>query len=204
MMKRLLSVLLILILALSLVACNTAEDPDGDPGDDNPIEDVDPDTPTDEDENEDLDEDEDEDNTASDSTSQSQEVNLYFVNSEYVETGDEDLEKLISEERTIEYDGTSLEETIVRNLMEGPEDDDLDTLIPEEAELLDVEVSDGTASVNFAKVGMNGGSMQEVFTIDQIVTSLLELDNVDRVQFLLDGEKEESLMGHIEIMHPFD
>lgn len=201
-MKRFFSVFLIIILIFSLVACGTAEDQE-DPGTNNSAEDIDPGNNGDEDVNEDEDE-ETSDDPDLDSPDQGQEVSLYFVNSQYIESGDEDLDKLIPEERTIEYDDISLEEAIVRNLMEGPKDENLDTLIPEEAELLEVNVSDGTAFVNFSKKGMNGGSMQETFTIDQIVTSLLELDSVDKVQFLLDGEKEESLMGHIEIMHPFD
>ena len=74
--------------------------------------------------------------------------------------------------------------------MKGPENDDLSTLIPTNVKLLGVEVSDNTAFVNFAQEGLHGGSMQEIFTIDQIVGSLLELDNVKKVQFLIDGEKQ--------------
>jgi hypothetical protein len=46
--------------------------------------------------------------------------------------------------------------------------------------------------------------MQETFTINQVVASLVGLESVDRVQFLLDGKKGDSLMGHYSIEEPFD
>ena len=131
-------------------------------------------------------------------------VVLYFANNEYVETGDEELDHLLPEERLIEYKDMSLEEAIVRELMKGPESSELGNPIPDTAKLLGVEVRDKTAFVNFAEEGLNGGSMQEDFTISQIVNSLLELGSVDKVQFLIEGEKAESLMGHFDTMEPFD
>lgn len=136
---------------------------------------------------------------------ESKEVTLYFGNKKYIETGDEGLDKLIPEKRVIQYDDISLEEKIVRELMKGPENtEETSTVIPSTAKLLGVELEDGTAFVNFAQEGMSGGSMQEIFTIDQIVASLTELDSVDRVQFLIDGKVAESLMGHISIDQPFE
>ncbi len=70
--------------------------------------------------------------------------------------------------------------------------------------MLSVELSEDTVYVNFAGEGMYGGSLQESFTINQIVASLLELDGVHKVQFLIDGEKTDSLMGHLEIEEPFE
>ncbi len=136
---------------------------------------------------------------------ESKEVNLYFANGEYIETGDESLEKLVVEKRIVEYGDISLEERIVRELMKGPENTEkISTVIPSTVRLLGVEVADGTAYVNFAQEGMYGSSMQETFTINQIVASLLDLDSVDRVQFLIDGKKAETLMGHYSIEEPFE
>ncbi len=133
------------------------------------------------------------------------EITLYFANNKYIETGDETLEKFFIEKRLVEHDQISLEEIIVRELMAGPEDTDaLSSLIPLTVTLIDVELSDGTAFVNFEQEGMGGGSMQEIFTINQIVNSLTELDSVDRVQFLIDGKVPESLMGHITTVEPFE
>lgn len=132
------------------------------------------------------------------------EVILYFANKEYIETGDESLEQLVPEKRIVKYGDISLEEAIIKELMKGPENDKLNTVIPTTIKLINVEVSDSIAFVNFAQEGLYGGSMEEDFTISQIVNSLLELDNVDKVQFLIDGEKAESLMGHFDVQEPFE
>jgi len=131
------------------------------------------------------------------------EVTLYFVNKEYIETGDEKLEKLIGEKRVIKFGDASIEETVVRELMKGPESKELSTEIPSTAKLINVEVADGTAFVNFAQEGLYGGSMQEIFTIMQITHTLNEL-GIEKTQFLIDGKKAETLMGHIGILEPFE
>src|SRR5699024_1003591 len=131
------------------------------------------------------------------------EITLYFVNKDYIDTGDESLEKLIGEKRVIKFDSTPLEEAVVKELIEGAKNPKLSTVIPSNAQLINVEVADKTAFVNFAQEGLFGGSMQEIFTLNQIIKSLLELDSVDKVQFLIDGKKAESLMGHYNISQPF-
>lgn len=190
-MKKIITLLMILVLSISLVACTTKAPVDKDPVVETPVQE-----PIDN-------EDEDEVVDPTPSTD-SKEVNLYFVNEKYIQTGDESLEKLVSENRTIEFGNITLEEAIVKALMQGAEKEGLRTVIPSTAKLLGVEVADGTAFVNFAQEGLFGGSMEETFTINQIVASLVELDSVDRVQFLLDGQKGESLMGHYGIEEPFE
>ena len=134
----------------------------------------------------------------------SKEVNLYFANMEYIETGNEDLKHLIPEKRLVKYGDISLAEVVVRELIKGSQNPKLGSSIPTTVKLLEVEVADDTAYVNFAREGLHGGSLQETFTINQIVTSLLELDNINKVQFLVDGKRAESLMGHITVLEPFD
>lgn len=188
-MRKHISILLALFMVLTFaVACSPKKLPSDDvnPPSNNPVD------PGNNEDEEDV-------------LTESQEVTLYFANKKYADTGDESLEKLIAEKRNIKYKDISLEEAIIRELMKGPEDEEnLYTEIPSTAKLIDVKVDDGIASVNFASEGMNGGSMQEAFTINQIVASYLELDNIDKIQFLLDGEKAESLMGHYGIDQPFD
>ena len=46
-------------------------------------------------------------------------------------------------------------------------------------------------------------STQESFTITQIVESLLDLKTVEKIKFLIAGEKANSLIDHIEIDKPF-
>lgn len=132
------------------------------------------------------------------------EVALYFANKKYVETGDEKFEKLISEKRIVKYGDISLEEAVVRELMNGPENLELATEIPSSAKLIGVDIADGTAFVNFAQEGMYGGSLQESFTISQIVNTLIGLGSTKKVQFMIDGKKAETLMGHIYTMGAFE
>lgn len=186
-MKKIIALFLLVLMIFSLAACTKSNTP----SDDNDIVD----------ENS---QDEEEEIIEPTPSTDEIEVTLYFANKEYVETGDESLEKLIHETRTVEYGDITLEERIVKELMKGPESDNLSTVIPSNVKLLGVEVADETAFVNFAGEELYGGSMQEDFTIAQIVNSLVELDSVERVQFLIDGQKAETLMGHIEITEPFE
>ncbi len=190
-MKKFIAIFLLVLMVFSLAACAKSNTP----SDDNDIVDENPQDVVEEGDNEVI-----EPTPSTDEV----EITLYFANKEYVETGDESLEKLIPEKRTVEYGDISLEERVVKELMKGPDSDELSTVIPSNVKLLGVEVSDGTAFVNFAGEGLYGGSMQEDFTISQIVNSLVELDDVERVQFLIDGQKAETLMGHIEISEPFE
>lgn len=208
-MKKLLIVFLSIILVFTLGACsdtqNTAEDKNNVEQEDEIVE---PEKDTDEN-NEDPLEEEVEEETENEIVeptpkTNEKEVTLYFVNKDYIETGNEDLEKLIGEKRVIKFDGISLEEAIVTKLIEGTEDPKLSTVIPSNVQLINVEVSDKTAFVNFAQEGLFGGSMQETFTLSQIIKSLTELDTVDKVQFLIDGKKADSLMGHYDISQPFE
>ncbi len=132
------------------------------------------------------------------------EATLYFVNKDYIDTGDESLEKLIGEKRIIQFDDISLEEAIVKELIKGTENTELSTVIPSNVQLINVEVTDKIAFVNFAQEGLFGSSMQETFTLSQIIKSLTELDTVEKVQFLIHGKKAESLMGHYDISQPFE
>ncbi len=200
-MKKTFTMFLIIVLAFSLVACSSKEEPTNE-SNDNIIEENGDNDIIDKVEEDDT----EEKNQVVEPTpkTDSEEVILYFANNEYINTGDESLEKLIPEKRIVEYGDISLEEVIVKELMKGPKKDNLSTVIPTSIKLLGVEVSNGTAFVNFSQEGLFGGSMEEYFTVNQIVGSLLELNNIDRVQFLIDGEKAESLMGHFDISETFE
>ncbi len=133
-------------------------------------------------------------------------VVLYFGNNEYILTGDEKLEWMLTENRTISYGpDVCLEEAIVRALMDGPKDTEkMSTGFPQSVQLIGVNTLDGTSYVNFKSEGLNGGSMEERYIISQVVESLGNLDYVDRVQFLIDDQEAESLMGHISIEEPIE
>lgn len=186
-MKKFISIFLIAVLVIGLVACTDDKKPKDDGLGNEPIDNMDGSK---------------DNENGNDKETLSKEVTLYFANKEYIDTGNEDLDKLIPEKRILEYGDIPLEEVIVSELMKNPDNKNLSSAIPSTAKLLSVEVSDGTAFVDFSSDGMSGGSLQEFFTINQIVASLLELEDIDQVQFLLDGEKAESLMGHFTVDEP--
>lgn len=200
--KRFWILALVFIMALSLISCEEdrttkAEDPDDlteeAKGDET---DLDDNEEVDKDDNEDLDE------VASEDIFEG-EVNLYFANAEYINTGDEDLERLILEKREITSQKEDLAGEIIDQLIAGPSDDSKYNLIPEAVKILDVENIDNIAHVNLSSDNLNGGSMEESFLIEQIVNSLLDLDDVHAVMFLIDGEVSESLMGHVDTSKAF-
>ena len=128
-----------------------------------------------------------------------QKVHLYFAsrNGRYLQ----------AEERRIEAkDTASAIEAIVEALLEGPQDSRLASTIPEGVQLLHLFVTaDGTAYVDFTeKLSRShpGGVSAERLTVYAIVNSLvLNLDAVERVLLLLEGEPQATLAGHIDTRH---
>ncbi len=101
----------------------------------------------------------------------------------------------------------TLEETIILELIKGPEGENLLATIPEGTELLGLSIEDGIAYVDFSaqfKTNHWGGSAGELMTIQSIVASLTQLDEVDAVQLLLEGEKEDALFGHSCTAEPIE
>lgn len=194
-MKKILILIISLVLVVSLAACSPKEA-------EAPVEPINP--PAEEPAEEPVEEPV-EDPAEEIVEEESVEVTLYFGNNEYILTGDEQYEYMLTEVQTITYGEICLEEAIVRALMDGPVDiDTLSTGFHENIVLNSVDVFDGVAYVDFSSEGLYGGSMQESYIISQVVESLTSLDTVDKVQFLVDGQEAESLMGHIDIRSPFE
>jgi len=195
-MKKLLILIISLVLVITLAACSPKEtvtpvEPTPAPVEEpveEPIEEPEPEEPAEEPLQE-----------------QTEDVTLYFGNNEYILTGDEKYEFMLTEVQTLTYGDITIEEAVVRALIAGPTDTDkLSTGFPETIVLNSVEVLEGIAYVDFSSEGLYGGSMQESYVISQTVESLTSLDSVDKVQFLIDGKEAESLMGHIDIRNPFE
>jgi len=134
-------------------------------------------------------------------------VTLYFANDEYVQTGDENFDhmvvvkdyKLESEEGKQYMDLVNI---ALRTIPEGLAG--ADTLINDKIVFNEVSVDGGVATVDLAGAKLNGGSLEESYVISQIVESLIaSFEEIDSVQFLVDGEKAESLMGHFDVSTPF-
>lgn len=134
-------------------------------------------------------------------TGQVYRVALYFANEEYIYSGDNTLEKFnIS---TVEI--ASSPENIYLDALEMLRHpcDGSSTMITEQVAFNSVYLDGDTAYVDFKSVGPSSGSMGEGFLVSQIVNTLLDFDEVERVQFLVNGEVVESLMGHVGTAEPF-
>ena len=112
---------------------------------------------------------------------------IYFSN--------EDSEFLVPERRIINISsGDMVEKLILAELLKGPKETGHFRTIPQEAKLLSIETKDGVCFVNFSKEFVekfSGGTTEQQLTIYSIVNSLTELSTIDRVQFLIEGEKRE-------------
>ncbi|MBS4026761.1 MAG: GerMN domain-containing protein [Clostridia bacterium] len=120
---------------------------------------------------------------------------------------DQDAMFLVPEEQKIAKDNRSQAELLVDRLIAGPTETGHGSVIPEGTKLLSLEIVEGIAYVNFSrevKTNHWGGSAGENMTIYSVVNTLTQLPEVDRVQFLIDGEKEESIWGHSYTMEPFE
>lgn len=214
-LKKITSVLLILILSLSLFGCE--EEASSNIKSDAPVsahiekeENSKEESPEEIKEDEDKSEKEEEISEVKEEKDESQDIEnktvestLYYNSKEYIETGNEELDKFIPVKKELKVVDGKLAEAIVLALYEEPDNEDLSTAIREENQFIGVNLKDGIAYVNFKSEGMNGGSLQEFLFIGQIVNSLLEVENIKGVQFMLDGEIASDLMGHLITEEPF-
>lgn len=114
-------------------------------------------------------------------------IKLYF--------SDLKAEHLIAEAREITVSQKeTMEMRIIKELIKGPVNPNLVKTIPLETKIRSVETKEGICFVNLSqefKTRHSGGSAGEIMTIYSIVNSLTELENVDKVQFLIEGQKIE-------------
>ncbi|MBQ7040435.1 MAG: GerMN domain-containing protein [Clostridia bacterium] len=126
-------------------------------------------------------------------------VKLYFAN--------EGANGLIPEGRTVTVNSKeSLEYVLVNELIKGPEADYAYQTVPEGTKILSVETKEGTCFVNLSqefKSKHPGGSAAENMTIYSVVNTLTELETVDKVQFLIEGQKMEVFI-HSIFNEPFE
>lgn len=119
---------------------------------------------------------------------------------------DANAEYLIPEMRTVEA-GKSPAVGIIEELIKGPTRSDLTKTIPEGTKLISLEINNGVAYVNFSrefKENHWGGSAGETMTLYSVIDSLTELPEIKRVQFLIEGNKTDTLAGHYDILNPME
>ncbi len=113
-------------------------------------------------------------------------VKLYFANQE----GD----ALIAYGTSINYTGTSsLEELAINKLIEGPKNIAMLSTIPEGTKLLHISKSDGICTVDFNEVFLDMVlDVKPEVTINSIVNTLVELPDINKVQFTIKSKTVET------------
>ena len=93
---------------------------------------------------------------------------------------------------------------LMTELLAGPQSETLSRVIPTNVTLLDSSVADGIAYVDFSGelAQINVGAEVENVLVTTIVWTLVQLNDVDAVQILVEGEVIETLAGHITINAP--
>lgn len=133
-----------------------------------------------------------------------QEVYLYYG------TDESDNEFIpITKEIEIETENEWAQE-IMLSLIKTPLEDNVVTFFPNDIKLNAVEIRDHTLYIDFSQEGLHGSSTQESGMIEQIILTFKnneapsKSDEIYQIVFLIDGNKAESLMGHIDISNPFE
>lgn len=129
---------------------------------------------------------------------QQQYITLYFA--------DKEGSVLVEETRKITVnEKEKLEMQAIKELIKGPDDKDLSKTIPAETKILSVETKERVCFVNLSQEFISrhtGGTMGEQLTIYSIVNTLTSLEGIEKVQFLIEGQKNESFI-HMLINEPF-
>lgn len=127
-------------------------------------------------------------------------VTLYFAEKQW--------EYLMPEKRQVVVkDNEPIEKNVVQELIKGPKDGQLFATIPAQSKIISVETKEGICFVNLSdefRTEHGGGSTGEIMTIYSIVNSLTELKHISKVQFLIEGQKLETLKGHLIFNEPFE
>lgn len=113
-------------------------------------------------------------------------VTLYFT--------DKNGKKLYPETRKATMADSSLEKTIVTELIRGPVSEDLQRTLVPSAELVSIETTEEVCFVNLSAASMSkieSGSDEERVAVYSIVNSLTRVAGIEKVQILIDGKKPE-------------
>jgi len=128
-------------------------------------------------------------------------LKLYFSN----ETGDRLV--AITTQPMVYNSNISLEKLVIEQLIKGPEEgtEDVWPVINPEAKLVSVSVKDGTCYVN-----LNEAFLTQVYNVSgevvlySIINSLVELSNINKVQFFINGENKVIFRETINLENSFE
>lgn len=124
-------------------------------------------------------------------------LKLYFANAEGT--------ALVPVNRTVEYNtNVSLEKLVMEQLIMGPNKLEAYPTMNPATKVINVTVNDGTCYVNLDQTFLTQVyTVNSEVTIYSIVNSLVELDNVNKVQILINGESEISFRESMNLNTTF-
>ena len=127
-------------------------------------------------------------------------LTLYFENSEG--------SALSTEIREVQVNpNLPVERYIVEQVIAGPEDESLRSTVPYDTKIRDISTADGVCYVDLSvefvnkQLGLEKDALAAVYSI---VNSLCEIEDVTKVQFLIEGEKLDSYRNVIDLSKPVE
>ncbi|WP_182185620.1 GerMN domain-containing protein [Pectinatus frisingensis] len=123
---------------------------------------------------------------------------IYFPN--------ENGEKLLAADRTVNLAGTDKYSAAVNELLQGPKKGEGTNVIPKNTQLLNTGIDNaGIVTVNFNNAfvkNFTGGSTGELMLIGSIVDTLTNFQEVKAVRFYVEGKPLDALSGHMDLTAP--
>lgn len=124
-------------------------------------------------------------------------ITLYFIQNN----------KLANEIRTIDTSNPEYEEFVVLELIKGPQNELMKRTVPKDTRIISIETIDEICYVNLSKEYINN-QIWEVeessLIIWSLVNSLTELEYIEKVQILIEGEKITPINIEYSFEEPFE
>ena len=116
-------------------------------------------------------------------------------------------EKLYAEKVTVEGDSDEQPLLALEALINTkPQDEKLVNAFPQGLKILSLTVDKGVAVVDLSKeiYNIEAGSYTEMMLTQAMTNTLTEFPNIKEVNFLIEGKKEASIKGHIDLLDAFE
>ncbi len=123
-------------------------------------------------------------------------VKLYFRNNK---------NKLSAEERVINVNPSQpIEKYIIEQIISGPINSDLMATVPADTKIRDIKTDENICYVSLSGefANKNSDEQSQKFALYSIVNSLTELDNISKVQFLIESEKTNQAQWIFDLSKP--
>ena len=94
----------------------------------------------------------------------------------------------------------------VKELVAGTKEPGLTGIFPKGVTVRSVKVADGLATVDFSEAlthNFVGGSTGEQMLVSALVNTLTEFPEIERVLLTVEGERIETIAGHLDTSEPF-